>query len=242
MVVLEKVLAEQALDFCILFSSVSSVLGGLQFGAYAAANLFMDAFVAEHNRRHPNWWCSVNWDTWQVYEGQHDQLGRTVAEFEMLPTEGVEALERVIANGPLTQVINSTGSLQARIDQWVRMVSVQQAGEDGETAVMHPRPTTLGAYVEPTNETEATIAEVWQAVLGIEPIGIYDHFLELGGHSLMAMQVISRLRQIFQVHMPLTAIFETPTVAEAALAVELAIIEELTELDDEEFEVSLAHD
>jgi acyl carrier protein len=63
--------------------------------------------------------------------------------------------------------------------------------------------------------------------LGIQPIGIEDNFLELGGHSLLAMEVLSQLRQRFQVHLPLTLLFDAPTAQQTAVAIELAIIEEL---------------
>ncbi|WP_424101438.1 SDR family NAD(P)-dependent oxidoreductase [Moorena producens] len=67
--------------------------------------------------------------------------------------------------------------------------------------------------VKPRNETERQIAQIWQDLLGVSQVGIYDNFFELGGNSLLATQVISRLRQAFEMELTLQDLFEYPTVA-----------------------------
>jgi amino acid adenylation domain-containing protein len=68
-------------------------------------------------------------------------------------------------------------------------------------------------FVAPRSQTEIEIAAIWAEVLGLEKVGIYDNFLELGGHSLLGSLVISRLNEAFSVQFPVTALFESPTVA-----------------------------
>src|SRR5581483_4923557 len=75
-------------------------------------------------------------------------------------------------------------------------------------------------YVAPSNETEERIASIWAEVLHVPQVGIHDDFFLLGGHSLRATQVISRLRQAFAMEVPLRAMFETPTVAGLAKRVQ----------------------
>ncbi len=60
---------------------------------------------------------------------------------------------------------------------------------------------------------EEQLAEIWAAVLGIEPVGIHDNFFELGGHSLLTAQMLSVVQKTFQVELPLRSLFEAPTVA-----------------------------
>ncbi|NEP51848.1 MAG: amino acid adenylation domain-containing protein, partial [Moorea sp. SIO3C2] len=67
-------------------------------------------------------------------------------------------------------------------------------------------------YVAPQTQTEKVLAEIWQEVLGIEQVGIHDNFFDLGGHSLMATKVVSRLRNTVQVELPISRLFENPTI------------------------------
>jgi acyl carrier protein len=75
-------------------------------------------------------------------------------------------------------------------------------------------------YVAPRNEVEEALAKIFAEVLGVEKIGINDNFFLLGGHSLLATQVLTRLRETLQSDVPLRRIFEEPTVAGMATAVE----------------------
>ncbi|MBD1938354.1 non-ribosomal peptide synthetase [Microcoleus sp. FACHB-68] len=71
-------------------------------------------------------------------------------------------------------------------------------------------------FVAPRTPLEEKLADIWAEVLHLEKVSIYDNFFELGGHSLLATQVISRLRQAFQIELPLTHLFEFPTIADLA--------------------------
>ena len=98
------------------------------------------------------------------------------------------------------------------------------ASQNAEPPVLappdQPQPKPDGAFVAPQTQVESLIAEVWQEVLGIERISVHDDFFQLGGHSLVAAQVIIRLRQAFQVELPVQSLFEAPTVADLGTYVE----------------------
>ena len=70
------------------------------------------------------------------------------------------------------------------------------------------------AFVAPQTTLEKQLANIWANVLGREKIGLYDNFFELGGHSLLAAEAMSQMRQQFKLDIPLTHMFERPTVAE----------------------------
>ena len=70
--------------------------------------------------------------------------------------------------------------------------------------------------------TQQQLIDIWAVLLEIEPtqLGIHNNFFELGGHSLLATQLISRVRQTFKVELPLRTLFERPTIADFADAIE----------------------
>src|SRR3989442_8901825 len=78
------------------------------------------------------------------------------------------------------------------------------------------------AEVAPRSATEVALAALWSELLELDRIGVHDGFFELGGHSLLATQLVSRVRELFQVELPLRALFETPTIAALAEQVEAA--------------------
>ena len=77
-------------------------------------------------------------------------------------------------------------------------------------------------YRAPATSTEAAVAEIWSEVLGAERVGAGDDFFDLGGHSLLGMQVLSRVRQRFGVELPVRAVFEAPTPAALAARIDTA--------------------
>ncbi len=80
-------------------------------------------------------------------------------------------------------------------------------------------------FVAPRTPTEELLAGIWEAVLGVEEVGIHDNFFELGGHSLLATQVISRVREAFGVEVALRTLFgASTTVGGLAEAVEVALL------------------
>ena len=87
-------------------------------------------------------------------------------------------------------------------------------GKLDRKALPGPEPSqSLSGYVSPQTETEELLAGVWAGVLGIERVGIDDNFFEIGGHSLLAIQAISKIRQAFLIDLPLRTMFEQPTIS-----------------------------
>ncbi|RKP48143.1 non-ribosomal peptide synthetase, partial [Trinickia fusca] len=75
-------------------------------------------------------------------------------------------------------------------------------------------------YEAPLGALESAIAQVWESLLGVARVGRHAHFFELGGHSILAVRMVSRLRTETGKALPLRKVFEAPTVAELAAALE----------------------
>ncbi|MEW2516841.1 condensation domain-containing protein [Actinacidiphila alni] len=92
----------------------------------------------------------------------------------------------------------------------------------GGGSAFNQRPALATPYAEPRNDLERTVARAWATVLGIDRVGAHDDFFDLGGESLLAMQLITRLREELGVSLSVRSFFDagTPTVAVLAGLVE----------------------
>ncbi|MBE9104485.1 SDR family NAD(P)-dependent oxidoreductase, partial [Nostoc cf. edaphicum LEGE 07299] len=232
LIVLDKVLQNKELDFCLLLSSLSSVLGGLGFVAYSAANIFMDAFVHKHNQSHPVLWSSISWDSWQLEKEniQGISVGTSVTEFALNAKEGIEAFQSVLNCSELNHIVISTGEIQTRIDQWIHLKSLQHtaARQRKNSLSFHPRPDLQNRYVPVTNELEQGIANIWQEILGIKDVGLHDNFFELGGDSLLIIQVRNKLIKILNKNISIADLFEYSTISALAEYLGGRTVEEAT--------------
>ena len=78
------------------------------------------------------------------------------------------------------------------------------------------RPALRVPFVAPRNPTEAKLARLWSEALNLDAVGVHDAFMELGGSSLRAMQLTSRIADEFQIHLSLRTVFDSPTIADMA--------------------------
>lgn len=217
--VLQKVLREQDLDFCLLLSSLSVVLGGLGCSTYAAAHSFIDAFVKQQNKEMGLPWLSYNWDD-KTLDRPEEVFARAVSLDVVLP------------------FIVSTVDLNASINKWIKFEYAHNLDDTREVewslAVHYTRPNLQTEYAAPTTELEETLAGFWAELLGLEKVGIHDNFFDLGGNSLLGTKLFTRLRNEFQVDLSMRTIFEASTVAELSVVIEERLIEAILAMGEDE--------
>ncbi|MBB6244966.1 NAD(P)-dependent dehydrogenase (short-subunit alcohol dehydrogenase family) [Rhodanobacter sp. MP1X3] len=203
--VLEALLAKYDVGFCMLMSSLSAVLGGLGFSAYAAANAWMDAFACRRHALGDERWISIGWDGWRLPEP-----GEVGGPYGMTLDEGARALDHVLAWADLPHLVHSTGDMHARIESWVELADTRQSAVGSEIR-------------NDDQDAEAMIEEqltdIWRGFFGLDEIGISDEFFTLGGDSLLAMRLLNRMREVFPVLMgeySMRDFFEEPTIEAGA--------------------------
>src|ERR1022692_235387 len=236
--VLEQLLQGRDVDFCLLFSSLSATLGGPLLSTYAAANAFLDSFATHKGKAIGSTrWIAVNWDTWKVeesealelrYKGLNATMAESIAKCRsgsiyadvMTAGEGTEALCRVLSSSKAGYLVTSTAELQTRLDHLIyrRHLRKKETGNKlkASSSSYYARPHLQTAYVPANSETEERIARIFQDVLGIVKVGLKDNYFELGGNSLVAIQVVAELQKEFDTQLSPIAIFEAPTVSDLA--------------------------
>ncbi|MDM8515211.1 SDR family NAD(P)-dependent oxidoreductase [Desulfobacterales bacterium HSG16] len=213
--VLSQIVREESPDFCILVSSLSSVLGGTGLAAYAGANLFMDALAVNAGRMKECVIKSVNSDIWQ-FTG--DRTGKTdirssLAQLAMTAEQGKQVFEKIFDQPDINHILVSTADLKQRMAY--KPVSFKQKAKNTteKKSLTHKRPDTGKPYIAPRNAIERQLVDIWQKLLGIEPVGIQDDFFDLGGDSLLGTQIISRVRNRFNIDLPVKSLFAEPTIS-----------------------------
>ncbi len=228
--------------FVVLSSTTTAWAGSLGQLDQAAAGSYLDALAARRATEggaeahtvavH---WDPYQWGGWLVAGAAGgtsglaaEQVAATLAVNGVPEARSAEALGRLLASGlprlavanrDLPGLIAETDSVTA--DSLLAQMAPAHAGEKGARPVGLPT-----AYEPPGDELEEQLAALWQDLFGIEPIGRHDSFLELGGHSLLAIQMVTQIRALLEVELPVTALFEAPTVAELGKAVRRARGEE----------------
>jgi acyl carrier protein len=223
--------------FVVLSSTSTAVTGSLGQLEMSAVGSYLDALAARRTAEGKTSTVAVHWDPYQwggwlvvgaAAGAAPEQVAATLAANAVPEARSAEALWRLLA-APLPRVIVANRDLHGLIAETDSvtadsLLAGMAAAHPGEKA---SRPAGLPtAFESPQDDLERQLARIWQDLFGIEPIGRDDSFLQLGGHSLLAIQMVTQIRSALDVELPVTALFEAPTVAELARAVRRARGEE----------------
>ena len=243
---LEAALADQALDFVVLCSSISSAILDVGQIDYTSANAYLDAFATHRSAAGTNV-IAINWDAWQevgmAVETEIPAAMRAARDANLrlgiAPSEGRDAFARILASG-LSQVVVSPRDLLRRIEEHKEGLLGSAPAEEELVAeatvakrATHARPSLSTEYQAPQSDTETKIAEVWADLLGIDKVGTQDNFFELGGNSLVMMQLNVRLRSLFGISLPVRALFETPDVGAVSERIDTLLVLSAEPEDDD---------
>ncbi|MDA0638054.1 amino acid adenylation domain-containing protein, partial [Nonomuraea sp. MCN248] len=152
--------------------------------------------------------------------------GERLAAYVVGPAEPDELRAHLAAALPAHLVPTAWVSLPA--------LPLTITGKVDVAALPAPGPGPVAEFVAPRTDAEALVAGIWGELLGVEAVGVHDDFFALGGHSLLAARVTALLRNALDVEVPIRTVFDRPTVAGLATAVEELVIEQLSSLTDAE--------
>lgn len=163
--------------------------------------------------------------------------GRATTDWGIEPNFGIAALWRVLAARPLPHLIVSAEELGhsirrvAGVDSELLTREIGGAVLVGDEAMQRTLDT---RYAAPETDLQRTLSSFWEQSLGREQVGIDDDFFELGGNSLVAVQLGARIRRHFGLEMPLATLFEQPTLRSLAAVLEESLLDKVAQMSDDD--------
>ena len=165
---------------------------------------------------------------------QHDRVRQAIVSRREDPPGNPQLIGYVVPSGDGELSASELDELRGRLQQHLPDYMIPSAivslpelpclpnGKINRRAL--PAPPGAGSpadrFEAPRNSTESHLATLWRAILHVERIGIHDNFFSLGGNSLIATRLTSRLRAAFDLDLPLRTLFDRPTIAELAARIE----------------------
>ncbi|MFD8385635.1 SDR family NAD(P)-dependent oxidoreductase [Streptomyces sp. NPDC059679] len=166
---------------------------------------------------------------------------RQTYSWSITPDFGLDALGRLLDGWPRPHVVVSREELASGIRRIAGVTSevLEQELSDAELGQSVERFVDT-PFVEPETEVQRLLASLSAESLGVDAMGIDDDFFELGGNSLVAVQLGTRIRSRFKIELPVGVIFEQPTVRKLAEHVEAVLLDKVASLSDDEAAQMLA--
>ncbi|MEI3802866.1 MULTISPECIES: type I polyketide synthase [unclassified Chitinophaga] len=213
---LYEIFRDQQPDFVWLMSSLSVVLGGLTFGAYAAANTFMQHFTDSHRRELRNW-ITVNLDGLSF---PHD---KQPAGAGITPAALITVFEQSLS-------LRNKGSMTVTATDLYARLTRAANNNKGNASVKVVTPGSPAPVLADNNFSgiEQQLMLIWCEFFGLDNIGPEDNFFELGGDSIKAMTLLKRIHKILNIELLIETIFRNPTIT--ALSKEIEISMEIRQL------------
>ncbi|NUT52535.1 MAG: KR domain-containing protein, partial [Saccharothrix sp.] len=151
---------------------------------------------------------------------------RALAE-GMAPEDAVAAFARICTAAELPDQLGVAHADPGALRELARAITPESLAEEigavSPPVGTYPRPDLDTPYVEPATPVEREVAEVWQEVLGLDRVGVHDDFFALGGHSLAAVQIGTKVQGRLGVPVDLRRFFDAPTVAGNAALVSAGV-------------------
>ncbi|MGV7211647.1 amino acid adenylation domain-containing protein [Oxalobacteraceae bacterium A2-2] len=216
LLVLDELLREREVGFCMAMSSLSAILGGIGFGVYAGSNIYMDTFCHEKHRSGDRRWLSVNWDGWNFAQTAEDKFFDMLHENHIPGADAVAALSQALRIGHAPQLVCSTTGLEARHRRWIeRAGPAQPEAAPPQEAVAAADGALLPVPDNGRNGIDEALLGIWRDLFGMAQVGIRDNFFELGGDSLLLARLLARIRAEFGERadtLTLASMFHSPSI------------------------------
>ena len=215
-----ELFTEKNLDFMILCSSMNAIIGGLGQLDNTAANTLIDYLAEYHASNTGQPVLAINWGAINVDRPlkvnvvpQFADLSTEHKRNKMTDSEVDAVYTRILSHQLGPRVVISTIDMDDVLLNWNQVASIEDLAKDRDfPSLKQSRCITSEDY--PKTALEQWVSEVWQKLLGLERVGRQDNFFHLGGHSLAAVQFMTKVQEKFQIKTHVMNLYEMPTLVE----------------------------
>jgi len=238
---LDHLTKEDRMDFLILFSSITSIIGAPGQGDYTAANAYLDAFTAYRNKLGKRT-LTINWPAWSE-TGMAVDYGVDTSHSVIKPLCTSEAikvfdivlnlkLERSIVgemnyqlldNGLDKSFIKLSKGIRYKLENISNPISVHEIESEQKVIPVEIKGKKENSYTD----TQRKLAQIWAEILGLKEISIYSNFNELGGDSILAAHFVRRIQTDYPGIIDITDIFSYPTIHEMSQYIDKITMESI---------------
>ena len=203
---LKQVCENRNIDFCVVTSSVATILGGLGYGAYAPANAYMDHFVdlQTTNNTTSNRWLSINLDGIN-FDGDNKN------DAALKPEDLGPLFDSIVSNNQFNRLIVSKSDFYERYKTWI-LNPTGNTTEKIADATNNEELEINEDSISKTNSPEYKLLTLWKKFFGKSDIEVYDDFFEIGGDSLKALSMIGILNKTFGITISVKEFFNNANI------------------------------
>ena len=204
-----SIFENRAPNFVWITSSLSSILGGMTFGAYAVANAFIDCYINSKKLTTQNWFI-INLDGVHDYGINNQKL---IEVFEK--SVSIESIPQIIVSLKDPNFFLSEPS-QINFDDPIN-ISSDKTDRVIDRNILH------FDFTPPYSIIEKELCSIIESFFGYKEVGVLDNFFDLGGDSLKAMTMTKRINKIYEIEINIQDFYSNPCVRDLSKQIELAI-------------------
>lgn len=225
---LDKLTENDDLDFFVNFSSISSLYGYPGQSDYVAANSYLDSFSGFRRLKNKKT-ISINWAPWRETGMAYDYNLKDDGIFKMLPTKvALEAFKLALTSDMENIIIGSLNAVAVadvaaqipyKLSEEIRvefenkeLVKRNVKNDKNKEADISIKGKSNNDY----SQSELTLAQIWGNALGMSNVDIYANFMELGGDSILAVELLKEIEKVYSGVVSVSDIFSYPSVSEMA--------------------------
>ncbi|MCE3199530.1 type I polyketide synthase [Paenibacillus sonchi] len=206
LIILERIIRGKEIEYCMVNSSISTILGGIGLAAYTAANQFMDSFVQMMNQQQNRTrWMAVDWDAWNF--SASDKAGGTAANERLdqfiHPAEGAAVIKALFQVMNKTEhIVVSTTELEPRLALWVNQSRNNEPGSQRES--------------QKELSIEQLLQERIREATGLSGMGADENFFDAGITSIDIVGMNDSIQQHINRPILISSWYEYPTIRKLA--------------------------